>query len=417
MGRKMKDSGIEWIGEIPEDWKACRLRYLCNISTGDQDTQDRNPDGRYPFYVRSPIVEKSNKYTFDGEAILMAGDGVGAGRIFHLVDGKYGCHQRVYSLQNIKNIYRNFLYYFLQNRFHISIETANSKSTVDSVRLNMLQDFIVLLPNMEEQYKIAYFIDYKLNKIESTINKTRTSIEEYKKLKQSIITQAVTKGIRPNRKMKDSGIEWIGEIPKGWNIRKIKYISSLVTDGAHISPETDNGVYDFVSTVNINNGEIDFFTCLKTSEDSYKYLVSNGCKPIVGDVLISKDGTVGKTAMVMEDRNFVVASSLVIIRPKKDKITSKFLNYALQSKTIQEGLQLLMRGAGLKRVSVAKNANLTIVLPSLEEQSEIADYLDTKMGKINNLISKKEQLLTELENYKKSLIFEYVTGKKEVSVA
>ena len=189
--RKMKDSGIEWIGEIPEDWDVIRLRYLCEIFTGNQDTQDNVSDGIYPFYVRSPIVEKSNKYTFEGPAILMAGDGVGAGKIFHYVDGKYGCHQRVYSLQHIHNVNRRYLYYYLQNLFYISIETANTKSTVDSVRLSMLQDFPIAMPTFEQQ-KIADFLDEKVSQIDSTISKTRESIEEYKKLKQAIITEAVT---------------------------------------------------------------------------------------------------------------------------------------------------------------------------------------------------------------------------------
>ena len=96
MAQEMKDSGIQWVGIIPADWECRRLRFLCEIQTGNQDTQDSIPDGLFPFYVRSPIVERSNKYTFEGPAILMAGDGAGAGRVFHYVDGKYGCHQRVF---------------------------------------------------------------------------------------------------------------------------------------------------------------------------------------------------------------------------------------------------------------------------------------------------------------------------------
>ena len=144
MAREMKDSGIQWVGIIPADWECRRLRFLCEIQTGNQDTQDSIPDGLFPFYVRSPIVERSNKYTFEGPAILMAGDGAGAGRVFHYVDGKYGCHQRVYSLQKITDINRRFLYYYLSNLFYREIEIANSKSTVDSVRLPMLQNFQVL---------------------------------------------------------------------------------------------------------------------------------------------------------------------------------------------------------------------------------------------------------------------------------
>ena len=108
-----KDSGIEWVGEIPTTWQKVRLRFLCNIQTGDKDTVNKVDDGMYPFYVRSPIVERINTYTFDGEAILTAGDGVGAGKVFHYVTGKFDYHQRVYNLHNFKRIFGKFLYLYL----------------------------------------------------------------------------------------------------------------------------------------------------------------------------------------------------------------------------------------------------------------------------------------------------------------
>lgn len=190
--RTMKDSGVEWIGDIPADWSTCRLRFLCDILTGNQDTQDNDPNGEYPFYVRSPIVERSNKYTFEGDAILMAGDGAGAGKVFHYVSGKYGCHQRVYSLQNIKGIVRRFLFYYLQNRFYVSIETANSKSTVDSVRLNMLKDFPILMPPLEEQEEIASYLDEKCKAIDGLTAKKEKLLSELASYKKSLIFEYVT---------------------------------------------------------------------------------------------------------------------------------------------------------------------------------------------------------------------------------
>lgn len=190
--RPMKDSGIEWIGEIPEEWGMCRLRFLCSIMTGNQDTQDSNPDGDYPFYVRSPNIERCMKYTFDGPAILMAGDGVGAGKVFHIVEGKYGCHQRVYSMQNIKKIDRKYLFYYLQNKFYIAIETANSKSTVDSVRLPMLQDFSIIIPFEDEQQEIAQYLDEKCAEIDKLIEKKEQLVGELESYKKSLIYEYVT---------------------------------------------------------------------------------------------------------------------------------------------------------------------------------------------------------------------------------
>ena len=190
--RLLKDSGVEWIGEIPEDWKLVRLRFLSQIYTGNQDTQDNVPDGEYPFYVRSPFVERSNRWTFEGPAILMAGDGAGAGRVFHFVDGKYGCHQRVYSIQGIHGVSRRMLYFYLKELFYIMIETANSKSTVDSVRLDMLKDFPICIAPDEEQQEIAAYLDEKCAAIDSLIASKEALIAELEAYKKSLIYEYVT---------------------------------------------------------------------------------------------------------------------------------------------------------------------------------------------------------------------------------
>ena len=188
----MKDSGVEWLGDIPEHWKLMRLRYLCRITTGNQDTQDRDPDGIYPFYVRSNTVERTHAYTFDNEAVLMAGDGVGAGKIFHYVNGKYGCHQRVYSLYNLKDIHGQFLYYYLKLFFPRKIEEGGAKSTVDSVRLPMLQDFPVSLPPIKEQLVIVENLETDINKIDQMSDSNKSIIAKLQEYRSALITQAVT---------------------------------------------------------------------------------------------------------------------------------------------------------------------------------------------------------------------------------
>ena len=412
--REMKDSGVEWIGEIPQEWSLRRLRFLCNITTGNMDTQDNDPEGQYPFYVRSPIVEHSNNYTFDNEAVLMAGDGVGAGKVFHYVNGKYGCHQRVYSMSDFNEVVGKYLYYYLQENFYKKIEESNAKSTVDSVRLPMLKDFPVVFPDVYQQKEIVSYLNSKCANIDEVIKKQQTIIEKLKEYKLSIITEKVSNGLNPCVSTKYSGNEFIGSIPSHWKCVKIKNVSIVVTDGAHVSPETENGVYDFISTVNVEQDHIDFDNCLKTTESSYQYLVSTGCRPLSGDVLISKDGSVGRTAIVNTDRDFVVSSSLVIIRPNIEMITSEYLNFILQSAFVQETLLMLMHGAGLRRVSVNKNANLPVLLPPIEEQKDIVKYLEKKCSDIEKDITKRRTIVEELFMYKKSIIFEAVTGKKEI---
>ncbi len=192
----LKDSGVEWIGQIPEHWNLFRLRYLCKIKTGDKDTVNRVENGIYPFFVRSPKVERINSYSFDGEAVLMAGDGVGAGKVFHHVNGKFGCHQRVYILHNFNKIIGLFLYYFMQNKFQHTIEQLSAKSTVDSVRLNMIKDFCVSLPSLTEQQAIAAYLDEKVGKLDEAIEKQLRMIELLKERKQILISDVVTGKIK-----------------------------------------------------------------------------------------------------------------------------------------------------------------------------------------------------------------------------
>ena len=407
MAREMRDSGIEWIGEIPFNWIVRRLRYMCNIVTGNQDTQDNDPDGQYPFYVRSPIVEKSNKYTFEGPAILMSGDGAGAGRIFHMVDGKYGCHQRVYSIQDISGIDRRLLYHYMSNLFWIMIETANSKSTVDSVRLNMLQDFPVLVPPEEEQEKISRCLNDAVPRVDNVISKTHASIEEYKKLKQAIITQAVTKGIRCNREMKDSQSIWFGQIPSDWGMRKIKYIFKIQKDiageeGHTVLSITQKGIKP--KDLSKNEGQL--------AENYSNYQLVH-----IGDFAMNHMDLLTGWVDVSKYEGVTSPDYRVFGLIDKDNYCSQYYLYLMQmcyTNRIFYGLGQGVSGLGRWRLQADKFLNFSITVPSYEEQKEIANYLDKKCSAIDELIAKKEQYLSEIENYKKSLIYEYVTGKKEV---
>lgn len=189
---KMKDSGVEWIGEIPEEWNIKRLKYLCTIATGNKDTQDSESDGIYKFYVRSPIIERSNSWTFEGEGILMAGDGAGAGRVFHHAFGKYAVHQRVYRMANFRDINTYFLFYYLSSLFCKIMDMGSAQSTVPSVRLPMLTNFFVCCPPLTEQQSIANYLDEKTSQIDSLIALKQEKIQELKDYKKSIIYEYVT---------------------------------------------------------------------------------------------------------------------------------------------------------------------------------------------------------------------------------
>ena len=188
----MKDSGVEWIGKIPNSWQIVRFRFIAKITTGNQDTQNATTDGNYPFYVRSPIVEKSDTYTFAGPGILMAGDGAGAGRIFHLVDGKYAVHQRVYRFYDFKFIVPELLKLFLETQFSTVMDYGSAKTTVPSVRLPMIQDFPVCIPTKAEQMMMITYLKNKIKKIDSLVAIKQEKIDKLNDYKKSLIYEYVT---------------------------------------------------------------------------------------------------------------------------------------------------------------------------------------------------------------------------------
>ena len=187
----MKDSGVEWLGEIPAHWNVQRLRYLANIKTGDRDTVDRQDDGKYPFFVRSQTVERINSWSFDGEAVLTAGDG-GVGEVFHYINGKFDYHQRVYKFSDFSSVTGKYFFHYFRSTLRFRVSQGTAKSTVDSLRLPMLQDFPVVVPSPAEQRAIVAFLDQETAKLDNLIAKVQKAIELLKELRIALISAAVT---------------------------------------------------------------------------------------------------------------------------------------------------------------------------------------------------------------------------------
>jgi type I restriction enzyme S subunit len=188
----MKDSGIKWLGEIPEHWELKRMKYLCDVTTGGKDTENREDDGEYPFFVRSQTIERISTYSFDGEAILTAGDGVGVCKVWHYVNEKFDFHQRVYMMCNFKPVLGKYLFYYLKENFGKEVMKLSAKSTVDSLRRPMFQNFMVCFGSLEEQKQIISHIEKEELRIETLITKSHQEIELLKEYKTALISEVVT---------------------------------------------------------------------------------------------------------------------------------------------------------------------------------------------------------------------------------
>lgn len=413
--REMKDSGVDSIGFIPFEWTNTRLKYLCSITTGDSDTQDATPKGKYPFYVRSPIVERSDKFTFEGDGILIAGDGAGAGRIFHRVHGKYAVHQRVYRLYDFKNVNIDFIYHYLESLFPNEMDRGSAQSTVPSIRLPMLTNLQVALPPIEEQSLIVSFVSEKVDAITEAIARHQSIIEKLEEYKKSVITQAVSKGLNLNVEMKNSGIPWIGETPEKWEIMRIKDTSWLKGrigwDGLKASEFIDEGPY-LITGTDFCNGYVNWDTCVhitkqRFEEDTLLHIREN-------DLLITKDGTVGKVAIAKNcPKETSLNSGVMIIRNESRYIyNSKYMYYILLSDEFKHWFEYSQKpGSTIKHLYQHQFREFKYTFPPLEEQQQIADFLDSKCSKINESIERSNKIIQKLEEYKKALIYNAVTGK------
>ena len=188
----LKPSGVEWLGDIPVHWEVRRLRSLADIKTGGQDTINRRDEGKYPFFVRSQTIERIDTWSFDGEAVLTAGDGVGVGKVFHYVKGKFDYHQRVYKFSDFVDVIGRFFFFYFMSTLRYEVYQGTAKSTVDSLRLPMLKNFLVTLPPLSEQTAIADYLDKATADVDSTIVRARRQMELLQEYRTRLIADVVT---------------------------------------------------------------------------------------------------------------------------------------------------------------------------------------------------------------------------------
>lgn len=425
-----KDSGVEWLGEIPTYWQTLRGKYVFKevrelSTTGDETLlsvseyygvkprQDTIEDGDFISRADSLIGYKKCQVNDLAMNIMLAWKtGLGVSNYDGIISPAYS----VFRFDTAK-AQPEYMHYLLRTKIYTTQFKSLSTGVIDS-RLRLYPETFgiveILLPSLGEQKKICAFLSHETAKIDNLIEKQQQLIELLKEKRQAVISHAVTKGLNPYVPMKDSGVEWLGEVPAHWDICLLKFKCSAITDGAHISADTNEGEHYFVSIKDIKKGIIDFNNSLLTSSASYKYLVKTGCKPFSGDILFSKDGTIGQTAIVPDDVDFVVASSLIIIRADKEKALPAFMDLLLQSSLVKEQVESFVKGAALRRLSIQNLEKVFGVFPTLSEQLMISDYISDQLNRLDVLESKAVAQIQLLEERRTALISAAVTGKIDV---
>mgnify|MGYP000715861004 CR=1 FL=1 len=408
MARKMKDSGIEWIGEIPEGWKTQKLKYYATVTSGEILSRDE-----YDFSGDIPVIGSNGKigttYKSNNHSEVITTGRVGTIGTAQIVQDAWITDNALIIKSH--SINRPFLTYVIPN---FDFKFMLSGTAQPLITATKLKNQYIPVPSSEVQDKLVQYLNTQIFNLSHLISQACSSIELYKKLKQAVITQAVTKGVHGEREMKDSGVEWIGKIPREFDPVQLKFFCKLITDGTHFSPTTVENGWPYITAGDVHGIGLDYNSAKRISEENFQLLVAQGCQPLKGDVLLVKDGaTTGRVGFVDSDTPCVILSSVAMLRPA-DNTDGHYLMYLLASDFLQKQILVSMAGSAMPRTTLTKLTKYIGLLPPLHEQKEIANYLDAKCAEIDGLVAKKEQLVKELESYKKSLIYEVVTGKREV---
>ena len=404
MSREMKDSGVEWLGEIPKGWNVKKGKALYSITTGKLDANAEEPTGIYPFFTCSMFPKKINQYAFDCEALLVAGNGVVGFTQYY--KGKFNAYQRTYVLSDFHNIYPLFLKYYVSNNLKREVEQSSVGSVIQFIKLGDLQNFNIAFPEYKEQEKITEYLEMKCQKIDHIIEKTKSSIVEYKKFKQSIITQAVTKGIVPERLMKECDINWIGKIPQDWKVQRGKNLFIEINERSTTGEEELLTVSHITGVTPRKNKNVNMFM----SESLVDYKICHE-GDIAANTMWMWQGAIGVSKYYG-----VISPSYNTYRQKSDTYDADYLEYLLRIPQLVATYAAHSTGITASRLRLYPQGFFSILfpVPPRKEQQEIAVYLNKKIPQIDQLIIKKEKFVDELKSYKRSLIYEYVTGKKEV---
>lgn len=406
--RKMKDCGIEWIGLIPSDWDVSKIKYHCSMQSGDNLTSsDIEPEGEYEVYGANGFRGYYSRYNCEGVHILVGRQGALAGNV-HLVDGRYWATDHAVITKITDKTSVKFLYYSLVSADlnQYAFETAAQPGLAVSVIVNKSVPF----PPLAEQQKIADFLDEKCGEIDSIRSDIQKQIDILNDYKKSVITEAVTKGLNLKTKLKDSGIEWIGKIPEGWDSIKAKYLFKQrnsrgnTIDLQLLSPSQKFGV--------IPQSKLEELTTQKVVKLNEKVNLAELKTIHKGDFCISLRSFQG--GFEYSEYEGVVSPAYQVFYSIVPSCNG-YYRYLFKEKSFIEKMNsFTMSLRDGKNIAFEDFANSEMPVPPLSEQKAIANYLDEKCSEIDATIADKQKQLETLDEYKKSLIFEYVTGKKEV---
>jgi len=383
----------------PDDWEVSKIEKIADITTGCRDTQDNKSNGKYPFFVRSPIVERIDISDFDCEAVLTAGDGVGTGKVFHYINGKFAAHQRVYVMSNFKNVDGKYFYYYFSSNFGKEVEKYTAKSSVDSVRRDMIAEMDFPYPPLPEQKAIVSV----LSDFDAHINNLTKLIEKKKAIRDGASEDLV------------SGKTRIKGFDKEWETvsfdQVIRPKARIGWQGLKKEEYLRDGYSYLIGGTDFHNGKINLDGISYVSKERYD--MDPNIQVEANNVLVTKDGTIGKVALVPELDKPATLNSGVFVFRTTSKLLPIFLYRVLLSSIFREFIDTLSAGSTIKHLYQKDLKIFEFRMPlDIEEQQAIAEVLTAMDEEIEALEKEK----AKIESIKEGAMYDLLTGRVRLKI-
>ena len=430
-----KDSGVEWLGEIPEGWGLTRLKFesLIKARVGWHGLKSDEFTDVGPYLVtgsdfKGPEIQWENCYHCENDRyeqdpyiqlqngdLLITKDGtIGKVALVQNLYGKATLNSGIFVVRPLSNRYTSKFYFWLLQStvFHGFVDFYKTGSTIAHLYQNVFENLAFALPSLTEQTQIASFLDHETARIDTLIAKQETLIALLKEKRQAVISHAVTKGLNPNVEMKDSGVEWLGEVPAHWEVSAMKHTVNAIGDIDHYMPQTKDSGVPYVMTGDLEDfaSRIDFDNCKKVSHRDFQNL-SKKIKSSIGDVILARYATIGTVSYIDIDINFLVSYSCVTIKPNPEKLLGIYLFYFLKSDNFKIGIQNQINTNTQGNVGVGDLKQFKLVLPPINAQKDIVYFIDRKTNELDTLIQKAESAIYLMKERRTALISTAVTGK------
>ncbi|MGZ8946166.1 MAG: restriction endonuclease subunit S [Methylococcaceae bacterium] len=406
---RYKDSGIEWLREVPKGWDIKKLKYLAKIKNGQDQKQVLIEDGGFPVYGSGGEFGRAYQYLYNQKSVLLGRKGTIDKPLF--IQEPFWTVDTMYYTKIFSSVFPKFFFY---QCLTIEFNYYQFGSTVPSMTQESLHNNYFAVPNFQEQTTIANFLDRETLRIDALAEEKNHFIGLLKEKRLALISHVVTKGLDTTVKMKDSGVEWLGEVPEHWMMSYLKFVTYKIIDTEHKTATFyEDGEYHVVRTSDVKNGRLIFKSAKYTNHEVYLEWTARGT-PEAGDILFTREAPAGEACIVPTNSQICLGQRMVLFKVNHKKILPMFLLYSLYGGLSDDFIRQLSQGSTVIHLNMADIKNIPLFEIPINEQQSIVQYLEQQTTKIDSLITETQQSIALLKEHRTALISAAVTGKIDV---